>query len=240
MPNSGRMYAAQAYISGKGGNFKNAVLDQIRNGIFLLDIQEEKTYIGKERIAEADSRTIQQDQTLRVYVRKCIGPDGQELRKDAGDNPLKTFGITLIQANVQDVDPDPGFKKKLLEQREAAAPVAIERVIAAESKAKEAKQEQLRRVTLAETLMKESAVEKERKEIELATARIEAQRIEALAEAGANKRRKLMQADNALENGWMFWSRSPKPTPSSSKTNSSFPAWRSPAVRGRASPMPPT
>jgi hypothetical protein len=58
---------------------------------------------------------------LRVYVRKRIGPDGQELRKDAGDNPLKKFGITLIQANVQDVDPDPGFKKKLLEHREAAA-----------------------------------------------------------------------------------------------------------------------
>lgn len=234
MRNSGRMYAAQEYISGKGGDFENAVLDQIRNGIFLLDIQEEKTYIGKESISEADPRTIQQDQTLRVYVRKRMGPDGQELRKDAGDNPLKKFGITLIQANVQDVDPDPGFKKKLLEQREAAAQVAIERqnarkeeerkkriiaqgeaekaekrielekaqierVIAAETKAKEAKQEQIRRVTMAETLKKESVVEKARKEIELATAKLEAQRIEALAEAEANRRRKLMRADNALE-----------------------------------------
>jgi regulator of protease activity HflC (stomatin/prohibitin superfamily) len=234
MRNSGRMYAAQEYIAGKGGDFENAVLDQIRNGIFLLNIQEEKSYIGKQSFTEEEARTIQQDQTMRVYVRKRIGRDGQELRKDAGDNPLKKFGITLIQANVQDVDPDPGFKKKLLEQREAAAQVAIERqnarkeeerkkriiaqgeaekaekrielekaqierVIAAETKAKEAKQEQFRRVTMAETLKKESMVEKERKEIELVTAKLEAQRIEALAEAESNKRRKLMQADNALE-----------------------------------------
>lgn len=234
MRNSGRMYAAQEYISGKGGDFENAVLDQIRNGIFLLDIKEEKAYQGREAITDPNSRTIQQDQTMRVYVRKRLGPDGQELRKDAGENPLKQFGITLIQANVQDVDPDPGFKKKLLEQREAAAQVAIERqnarkeeerkkriiaqgeaekaekrielekaqierVIAAETKAKEAQQEQTRRVTQAETLKKESMVEKERKEIELQTAKLEAQRIEALAEAEANKRRKLMAADNALE-----------------------------------------
>ena len=171
---------------------------------------------------------------MRVYVKKRLGPDGQELRKDAGENPLKKFGITLIQANVQDVDPDPGFKKKLLEQREAAAQVAIERqnarkeeerkkriiaqgeaekaekrielekaqierVIAAETKAKEAMQEQVRRVTQAETLKKESMVEKERKEIELETAKLEADRIETLAEAESNKRRKLMEADNALE-----------------------------------------
>lgn len=234
MRNSGRMYAAQEYISGKGGDFENAVLDQIRNGIFLLDIKEEKAYQGRQAITEKDARTIQQDQTMRVYVRKRLGPDGQELRKDAGENPLKKFGITLIQANVQDVDPDPGFKKKLLEQREAAAQVAIERqnarkeeerkkriiaqgeaekaekrielekaqierVIAAETKAKEAQQEQVRRVTMAETLKKESMVEKERKEIELQTARLEAERIETLAEAESNKRRKLMEADNALE-----------------------------------------
>lgn len=234
MRNSGRMYAAQEYISGKGGDFENAVLDQIRNGIFLLDIKEEKAYQGRESITDPNDRTIQQDQTMRVYVRKRIGADGAALRKDAGENPLKKFGITLIQANVQDVDPDPGFKKKLLEQREAAAQVAIERqnarkeeerkkriiaqgeaekaekrielekaqierVIAAETKAKEALQEQVRRVTQAETMKKESMVEKERKEIELQTARLEAERIETLAEAEANKRRKLMEADNALE-----------------------------------------
>ena len=36
------MFAAQEYISGKGGDFENAVLDQIRNGIYHLDIKEEE------------------------------------------------------------------------------------------------------------------------------------------------------------------------------------------------------
>ncbi len=98
-------------------------------------------------------------------------------------------------------------KKRIIAQGEAEKAekrielekAQIERVIAAETKAKEAKQEQNRRVTMAETLKKESIVEKERKEIELITAKLEAQRIEALAEAESNKRRKLMQADNALE-----------------------------------------
>ncbi len=234
MRNSGRMFAAQEYIGGKGGDFENAVLDQIRNGIYLLDIKEEKTYQGRTQISEQEERSIQQDMTMRVYVRKRLDQNGQELRKDGGETPLKQFGITLIQANVQDVDPDPGFKKKLLEQREAAAQVAIERqnarkeeerkkriiaqgeaekaekrielekaqierVIAAETKAKEAMQEQYRRITMADTLKKESVIEKERMEIELETAKLEAQRIEALAEAESNKREKLMAADNALE-----------------------------------------
>ncbi|MCI5150870.1 MAG: hypothetical protein D3916_16055, partial [Candidatus Electrothrix sp. MAN1_4] len=59
MRNAGRMYAAQEYIGGKGGDFENAVLDQIRNGIFLLDIQEEMTYAGKESISEEGDRNGQ-------------------------------------------------------------------------------------------------------------------------------------------------------------------------------------
>jgi hypothetical protein len=210
------------------------VLDQIRNGIFLLDIEEERSYAGRETVTAEGARTVQQDQTVRVQVRKRRGVDGEDLRKDGDDHPLKKFGIRLIQANVQDVDPDPAFKEKLREQREAAAQVAIERqrarqeeerkkriiaqgeaekaekkielekqqierVIAAETKAKEAEQEQTRRVTEATTRKREAEIERERKAVELQTAELEAQRIETLAQAESERRRKLMQADNALE-----------------------------------------
>jgi hypothetical protein len=76
MRNSGRMYAAQEYISGKGGDFENAVLDQIRNGIFLLDIQEEKTYIG-----------------MQLVPRVVIGGGGE-----AGGQPNATDLISLLTA----------------------------------------------------------------------------------------------------------------------------------------------
>ncbi|MEM7404189.1 MAG: SPFH domain-containing protein [Pseudomonadota bacterium] len=234
MRNAGRMYSAQEYIGGKGGDFENAVLDQVRNGIFLLDIREERISQGAQAITESEARTIQQDQTVRVSVRIRTGADGQQLRKDAQDHPLKKFGITLVQANVQDVDPDPAFKDKLKEQREAAAQVAIERqnarkeeerkkriiaqgeaekaekkielekqqiqkVLAAETKAKEAQQEQRRRVTAAETFKKEAEIERERKAIELETARLESQRIVELAQAEARGRELKMAADGALE-----------------------------------------
>lgn len=234
MRNSGRMFSAQEYIGGKGGDFENAVLDQIRNGIFLLNIEEERSYGGRESVTAEGARTVQQDQTVRVQVRKRRSATGEDLRKDGADHPLKKFGIRLIQANVQDVDPDPAFKEKLREQREAAAQVAIERqrarqeeerkkriiaqgeaekaekkielekqqierVIAAETKAKEAEQEQTRRVTEATTRKREAEIERERKAIELQTAQLEAERIETIAQAEAERRRKLMAADNALE-----------------------------------------
>ncbi|MCG7917595.1 MAG: hypothetical protein N0E37_07555, partial [Candidatus Thiodiazotropha taylori] len=123
---------------------------------------------------------------MQVRVRIRRNSDGEEKRKDAMDHPLKKFSIVLVQANVQEVDPDPAFKDKLKEQREAAAQVAIERqnarkeeerkkriiaqgeaekaqkkielekqqierVIAGETKAKEAEQDQVKKVTEATT-----------------------------------------------------------------------------------------
>ena len=232
--NAGRMFSAQEYIGGRGGDFENAVLDQIRNGIFLLDVQEQRMYGGAQAITEESSRTIQQDQTVMLTVRVRRDANGLELRKDAEDHPLKKFGIHLVQASLQNVDPDPKFKEKLQEQREAAAQVSIERqkvrqkeeekkrilaegeaekarskielekaqiqkVLAAETRAKEAEQEQRERVTRAETLKREAEVERERKAVELETARLEAQRILELATAEAKSREMKMQADNALE-----------------------------------------
>ncbi len=234
MRNAGRMFSAQEYIGGRGGDFENAVLDQIRNGIYLLDVEEDRSSHGLKQVTDEATRTIQQDQTIQVCVNIRRDMNGQEMRKDSGENPLEKFGITLAQANVQDVDPDPKFKEKLQEQRDAAAQVAIERqnarkeeerkkriiaqgeaekaetqiglekkqieqVVAAETKAKMAKQEQLERITQAETQKREAEIERQRKEVELETAKLEAQRQLELAQAEAKARELKMKADNALE-----------------------------------------
>ena len=127
MRNSGRMYSAQEYIGGRGGDFENAVLDRIRNGIYLLNLEEERSTRGAQAITEREVRTLRHDQTVQVRVRIRRDNAGMEMRKDAQDHPLKKLGLVLVQANVQEVDPDPAFKDKLKEQREAAAQVAIER-----------------------------------------------------------------------------------------------------------------
>jgi regulator of protease activity HflC (stomatin/prohibitin superfamily) len=159
--NAGRMFAAQEYIGGRGGDFENAVLDQIRNGIFLLDVQEQRMYTGERAITDEAARTIQQDQTVMLSVRVRLDKDGQELRKDAADHPLKKFGILLVQASIQNVDPDPKFKEKLHEQREAAAQVSIER-----QKVRQKEEEKKR-------IIAEGEAEKARSKIELEKAQIQ-------------------------------------------------------------------
>ena len=123
------MFSAQEYIGGKGGDFENAVLDQIRGGIYLLQVTEErsKSLEGDTKILNEEGRSIQQDETVQVKVSIRRDENGMELRKDSGENPIQKFKIILAQANVQDVDPDITFKEKLKEQRDAAAQVAIER-----------------------------------------------------------------------------------------------------------------
>ncbi|MBV7329626.1 hypothetical protein KFU94_15550 [Chloroflexi bacterium TSY] len=79
MRNSGRMFSAQEYIGGRGGDFENAVLDQIRNGIYLLDVSEKKIFTGQTQAVEEGGATIQQDQTIRVIVSIRRGGDGQEM-----------------------------------------------------------------------------------------------------------------------------------------------------------------
>jgi regulator of protease activity HflC (stomatin/prohibitin superfamily) len=192
MRNSGRMYSAQEYIGGKGGDFENAVLDQIRNGIYLLDIEEERATHGPQTITQSESRTIQQDQTVQVRVRIRRDDGGQEMRKDSQDHPLKKFGIVLVQANVQDVDPDPAFKDKLKEQREAAAQVAIERQnarkeeerkkrIIAQGEAEKAEKkielekQQIERVIAGETKAKEAEQDQVKKVTEATTRKREAE-----------------------------------------------------------------
>lgn len=240
MRNSGRMFSAQEYIGGRGGDFENAVLDQIRNGIYLLDVTEEKIFSGQTDSVEEGVATIQQDQTIRVTVSIRRGSDGQEMRKDAEDHPLKKFEIQLVQANIQDVDPDVAFKEKLTEQREAAAQVSIERqltrqeeerkkriiaqgeaekaekkielekiqieeVTAAETEALKAEQDKTRMLTEATASKEVSEISRDQKAIELETAKLEAERIQTLAEAEAAGRRAIFEADNALEQRLEAW-----------------------------------
>ncbi len=125
--NSARMFSAQEYIGGKGGDFENAISDQIENGLYLLEVKEHKLYSGKQAISTKESRTIETSQTVIVDVRIKKNSDGNYLRKHSNTNPIQKFGIKLVQSYVQKVDPDPKFKEKLQEQRDKAAQVAIER-----------------------------------------------------------------------------------------------------------------
>lgn len=123
--NAARMYSAQEYIGGKGGDFENAISDQIAHGIYLLDVDQERA-TGQAPFTQDDDRSIEQGQINRVSVNVRRTQTGEPVRK-GGAQVLERYGISMTQTSVSAVDPDPAFKKKLDEQRDAAAQVSIER-----------------------------------------------------------------------------------------------------------------
>jgi len=210
--NSARTMTAQDYIAGKGGEFENAILDQLREGIYLLDITEIRPE-GKVDVTNVDEdRGIEQSQMVRYEVSKTRGPDGQILRKPTA---LLDYKIIVSQANISGVDPEPKFKEMLALQRDAAAQASVKKQeakraeydkqkIIAEGEASKAQiqvdQEKLQITKLisAETMLKEAKIDlaqakiQREKEVELAA------KVKIAADAQAYAKRKVIEADGAL------------------------------------------
>lgn len=215
--NSGRMMSAQAYISGKGGEFEQAVQSQLEEGIYILGTREIKsTDTVKQQVVNSGSRSINNHRTIRyeVYKKTTDGTkDGPELRKV---HPLKQYNIYIAQTAVENVDPEPKFKAMLGKQRDAAADASVEkqkaqkaeykkqRVIAegetqkAEIRVTQEKM-QIEKLISAETSLKEAQIRKEVEQAGLEADRLKAKRIDVLATAEATKKRKIMLADGALD-----------------------------------------
>jgi hypothetical protein len=214
--NSARMLPAQDFISGRGGEFEAAVFEQMQHGIYVLETRQlRRTASGElsestSQIDEAsildDERTIARGEITRMEVSKVLGSDGLPVRKP---HPFSAYGILVEQATVENVDFESGFKERIKDQRDQAALAALER-----EKARRAEFERQRVVAEGETekaltrvaqekeqIIRVVAAETKRKEEDelLKAARLEAVRIETLANAEASKRRSLMAADNALE-----------------------------------------
>ena len=212
--NSARLISAQEYIAGRGGELENAVLDQLENGMYILDAREIKPKGSRiDSISTDKSRTIDTRTLVRYEVNKRKNADGSVMRKK---HPIKQYNITVSQATVEDVDPEARFKKLLGKQRDAAAQASIEKEkakqaeyekqrIIAEGEAQKAKirvnmeKEQITTMITAETAQKKEEITVKKRKLELASAKLKAQEIKVLADAEAYKKQKVMQADGALE-----------------------------------------
>ena len=215
--NSGRMMSAQAYISGKGGEFEQAVQSQLEEGIFILGTREIKNAdTVNQQVVNAGSRTINNNRTIRyeVYKKTTDGTkDGPELRKV---HPLKQYNIYIAQTAVENVDPEPKFKEMLGKQRDAAADASVEKQMAQKAEYKKQRiiaegetqkaeirvgkeKEQIETLINAETNLKEAQIRAKTEQAGLIADKLQAQRIDVIASAEANKKRKIMMADGALE-----------------------------------------
>ncbi|TDX51631.1 SPFH domain-containing protein [Orenia marismortui] len=226
--NSARILSAQEYISGKGGEFENAVMDQLQNGIYTLEIEEKE--IEDEKIEEVvGARKIGKGKVVKYDV-QIKRRNGEIIRKK---HSILDYGITVVQSTIESVDPEKRFKEMLGQQRDAAAQASIEKEkakqaeyrkqrIIAEGEAEKAQiqveqeKEQIKRIVSAETQKKQAKIEAERKQIEkeiliktreaeLRAAELEAKAIKLKADALAYEKEKIMKADGALEKKLQAW-----------------------------------
>ncbi|HNP96136.1 MAG TPA: SPFH domain-containing protein [Cyclobacteriaceae bacterium] len=199
--NTGYMFAAQDYISGAATDFRQAVDDQLKYGGYSTERREYYDTIYSA-IQEAGTRTIKEINTRYRIIRKT-DKDGKLIRIP---HEITKNKVIVTQVIVDEVYPEPAFKKRLEAQRDISAQKRIEmekietaraeqqRIIAEgeRDKAKERvdqEKEQVKQLIAIETQLKQENTRKQLAEIALQTARLESEQnlVRERAQAEANR-----------------------------------------------------
>ncbi len=228
--NSSRLLSAQEYMVGKGGEFELAVLDQMTNGIYILETEKIKTADTTPQTQVAADATQEHRDMIRLEVHKKLNKDGTPERKR---HVFTDYGILVPQATIEKVDPEAKFKEMLGQQRDAAAKASVERQnaqtaefskqrIIAEGEAQKStiqvekeKAQVEARITAetaqkvaiieAETLRAQASKNVETQRLALEAAKLEAQKKIELATAEGNAKRLLQAANGSLEAKLAAW-----------------------------------
>ena len=194
LKNSAQLMDSEQHYSGGRAQLSQYFQDQLEEGLFILDIQETFT------------RDTLTGETKRIYANKIrVNSDGVKVRKESD---LKRFGIRIASATIENVDyeaqVDEKLKKKIgastresvskqnlvTAQQEAMTAEAEGRKRLVEIEYKE-KQVQTQQLVQAETAVRLAEKDKEKQRIALEAAKLEAQKIKALAEAEAYAKQKV-------------------------------------------------
>ena len=202
LKNSAQLMDSEQHYSGGRAQLSQFFQVQLEDGLYLLDVQEKAT---------RDSFT---NEIKRIYESNIrIDANGNKVRKDSD---LKQFGINIASATIENVDYESQVDEKLKKKIEASTREAVSKqnlvtaqqeAMTAEAEGRkrlveieyEEKQRQTQAVVKAETQVKLAEKDKEKQLIALDGARLEAQKIKALADAEAYSKQKVMAADGALE-----------------------------------------
>jgi hypothetical protein len=123
--NTCKLMAAQDYISGQAADFDRFFQDQLENGMYVLEeytIDEEPEIIGDSTTVRTVSNR-QQNRQKRYRIKK--DKDGNNIRVDG--NSLKSYGLTVIQAVVNEIDWEKTFDIRLKLQKEEVAQTQLEK-----------------------------------------------------------------------------------------------------------------
>lgn len=121
--NTCKLMAAQDYISGQAADFDRYFQDQLENGMYVLE--EFITNQSPEIIGDTSViRTIVNKQSRQKKFRIKY-KDGEPIRVKG--NSLKSYGLTVVQAVVNEIDWEPAFDKRLMLQKEEVAQTQLEK-----------------------------------------------------------------------------------------------------------------
>lgn len=202
LKSSAQLMDSEIHYSGGRAQLSQDFQNQLSNGLYLLDIME---------IAVKDTVT---GEVKRIYENKVrVDETGLPIRKESD---LKQFGLSIASATIENVDYEDKVDEKLSKKIEASTRESVskqnlitaqqeELTAAAEGRRQlveieyKEKQIQTQQLVEAETSVRLAEKNREKQVISLEAAKLEAARIKELAEATAFKKKKIIEADGALE-----------------------------------------
>lgn len=121
--NTCKLMAAQDYISGQAADFDRYFQDQLENGMYVLEeyVQNEQPdIIGDSTVV----RTVPNKESRKKRFRIKF-ENGEPVRVKG--NSLKSYGLTVVQAVVNEIDWEEAFDKRLQLQKEEVAQTQLEK-----------------------------------------------------------------------------------------------------------------
>jgi regulator of protease activity HflC (stomatin/prohibitin superfamily) len=121
--NTCKLMAAQDYISGQAADFDRYFQDQLENGMYVLEeyIENEKPdIIGDSTVVRTVPNKESRQKRFRIKYK-----NGEPVRVNG--NSLKSYGLTVVQAVVNEIDWEETFDTRLQLQKEEVAQTQLEK-----------------------------------------------------------------------------------------------------------------
>ena len=121
--NTCKLMAAQDYISGQAADFDRYFQDQLENGMYVLE----------EYVINESPEVIGDSTTIRKVVNNESKQKRFRIKRENGEvvrvkgNSLKSYGLTVVQAVVNEIDWENTFDKRLTLQKEEVAQTQLEK-----------------------------------------------------------------------------------------------------------------
>lgn len=202
LQSSGQLLSSEAHYSGGRAQMVQDYLDQLKNGAYLLKVDEQNTYDSIERTNKKIYKVVPQ-----------LDKNGQVKRKFSS---IKEYELSVADAQITDVDYQSQVDNMLAKKIEASTNASVSRqqlmtaqqqalTAKAQGEAKlvtieyEQKQNQTKQVVAAQTQVQLAQQDLEKQAIQEKAALKEASKIKILADAYAYEKQRDIQANGALE-----------------------------------------